>query len=303
MAKSIADLPASVHQRLLNKAKESSHPFNELLQYFAIERFIYRLSKSPHADQFILKGALMFSACCGPASRPTMDIDLLGKIDNQLDTITTVMKDACLIDVEPDGISFDAETVEAVRITEDAEYEGVRVGVRGSLGKARVSIQIDIGFGDVIVPNAISVSYPAILDFPAPELKGYTMESAIAEKFQAMVKLGVLNSRMKDFYDIWFLSHTFDFKGEILGEAIEKTFGKRNTPVNLKAALFDPSFGMDRDKNFQWRGFIRKTKLTGAPETFEEIVAAVKLLLEPLAASIAEGKAFNRIWTAPGPWR
>jgi predicted nucleotidyltransferase component of viral defense system len=303
MAKGITNIAASVHQRLYNKAKESSRPFNELLQYFAIERFIYRLSKSPHADQFILKGALMFSAWCGPASRPTMDIDLLGKIDNQLETITAVMKNACLTDVEPDGMSFNPDTVQAARITEDAEYEGVRVRVRGSLGKARVSIQIDIGFGDVIVPNADSVSYPAILDFPAPEIKGYTMESTIAEKFQAMVKLGVVNSRMKDFYDIWFLSRTFDFKGEILGEAIEKTFEKRNTPVNLETALFDPSFGMDKDKDVQWRGFIRKAKLIGAPETFREIVAAVKRFLEPLATSITERKTFNNIWTAPGPWR
>lgn len=113
-------------------------------------------------------------------------------------------------------------------------------------------------------------------------MKGYTMESTIAEKFQAMVKLGVLNSRMKDFYNIWFLSNTFDFKGVILGEAIEKTFEKRNTPVNLEAALFDPSFGTDRDKNVQWRGFIKKAKLIGAPDTFKEIVAAVKLFLEPL---------------------
>lgn len=303
MAKGITNIAASVHQLLLNKARESSRPFNELLQYFAVERFIYRLSKSPHADQFILKGALMFSVWCGPASRPTMDIDLLGRIDNQLGTIIAVMKEACLADVEPDGMFFNADTVDAFRITEDAEYEGVRVRVPGNLGKARVSIQIDIGFGDVVIPNADSVSYPVILDFPAPELKGYTMESTIAEKFQAMIKLGVLNSRMKDFYDIWFLSRTFDFKGDLLGEAIEKTFEKRNTSVNLEAALFGPSFGMDKDKDIQWRGFMRKAKLTGAPETFEETVAAVKRFLEPLAASIAERKAFNRNWTAPGPWR
>jgi hypothetical protein len=129
------------------------------------------------------------------------------------------------------------------------------------------------------------------------------MESTIAEKFQAMVKLGVLNSRMKDFYDIWFLSRTFDFKGELLGEAIEKTFEKRNTPVNLEAALFESSFGMARDKNVQWRGFIMKAKLIAAPEKFEEIVVAVKRFLEPLVTSIVERKAFNRIWTAPGPWR
>jgi predicted nucleotidyltransferase component of viral defense system len=303
MAKSFKNITASVHQRLLNKAKESSRPFNELLQYFAIERFIYRLSKSPYADRFILKGALMFSAWCGPASRPTMDIDVLGKIDNRLEVITAAIKDVCLMDVEADGIFFNAETVEAVRITEDAEYEGVRVRVHGNLGNARFTLQIDIGFGDVIVPSPSTVSYPAILDFPAPELKGYTMESTIAEKFQAMVKLGVLNSRMKDFYDIWILSHTFDFEGEVLAEAIEKTFENRNTPITLKAAIFDPSFGKDGDKNVQWQGFIRKTKLINAPESFEEVIAVVKLFLKPLAASFGERRAFNSIWTAPGPWR
>ena len=303
MAKNVKNIAASVHQRLLNKAKESSRPFNELLQYFAIERFIYRLSKSPYADRFILKGALMLSVWCGPASRPTMDIDLLGKIDNRLEVISAAIKDACLMDVEADGISFNAETVEAVRITEDAEYEGVRIRVHGSLGNARVSVQIDIGFGDVIIPNPRTVSYPAILDFPAPELKGYTMESTIAEKFQAMVKLGVLNSRMKDFYDIWVLSRTFDFKGKILAEAVEKTFEKRNTPVNMNTAIFDPSFGKDGNKNVQWQGFIRKTKLINAPKSFEQVIAVVTLFLEPLAASIVERRAFNSTWPAPGPWR
>ena len=139
MAKSIKNMAASVHQRLFNKAKESSRPFNELLQYFAIERFIYRLSKSPHADRFILKGALMFSAWCGPASRPTMDIDLLGKIENRLEVIIAAVKEACLVEVEADGMSFNAEKVEAGRITEAAEYKGVRVRVQGSLGNVRVN--------------------------------------------------------------------------------------------------------------------------------------------------------------------
>jgi predicted nucleotidyltransferase component of viral defense system len=303
MVRNVKNIAASVHQRLLNKAKESSRPFNELLQYFAIERFIYRLSRSPHADKFILKGALMLAAWYGTASRPTMDIDLLGKIDNSLEVITAAIKDACLVDVEADGLSFNDETVEAVRITEDAEYEGVRVRVHGSLGKTRVSIQVDIGFGDVIVPNPSTVSYPTILDFPAPTFKGYTMESTIAEKFQAMVKLGVLNSRMKDFYDIWVLSRTFDFKGKILAEAVVKTFENRNTLVTLDAALFDPSFGKDEDRNVQWKGFIRKTRLTNTPESFEEVMAAVKLFLKPLASSIIEQSAFNSSWNAPGPWR
>lgn len=148
MTGKIKNSAASVHQRLLNKAKEASRPFNELLQRFAIERFIYRLSKSPHADRFILKGALMLAAWSGPASRPTMDIDLLGRIDSSIEVIVAAMKDACRMDVEADGMSFNAETVTASRITEDAEYQGVRVRAQGSLGNARVSLQIDVGFGD-----------------------------------------------------------------------------------------------------------------------------------------------------------
>jgi hypothetical protein len=262
MARNIKDISASVHQRLLNKSKESSRTFNELLQHFAIERFIYRLSKSPYADKFILKGALMFSAWSGPGSRPTMDIDLLGRISNSLEVISATMKDVCGMDVETDGMSFNAETVATARIAEDAEYEGVRVRIQGGLGNARVSLQIDIGFGDVIVPAPGKVAYPALLDFPAPELNGYTMESTIAEKFQTMVKLGVLNSRMKDFYDIWMLAHTFDFMGETLAEAVEKTFENRNTPITTTPTVFDPSFVMDRDKKVQWRGFCLSPRIS-----------------------------------------
>ena len=303
MAENIKNIAASVHQRLLGKARESARPFNEFLQHFAIERFIYRLSRSPQADRFILKGALLFSAWSGPGSRPTMDIDLLGRIDNSLEVIVAAMKEACEMEVEADGMSFQAETVTAARITEDAEYEGVRVRIQGGLGKARVSLQVDIGFGDVIVPGPIMVAYPTLLDFPAPQLKGYTMESIIAEKFQAMVKLGILNSRMKDFYDVWLLSHLFDFKGEMLSEALEKTFKNRNTPIPIAPKVFDPSFVEDADKQVQWRGFIRKAKLADAPEVFEDVVAAVKVFLEPLVVSLAGRRMFHGTWNAPGPWR
>lgn len=302
MAGNIKNTAASVHQRLRNKAKESSRPFNELLQHFAIERFIYRLSKSPHADKFILKGALMFPVWSGPASRPTMDIDFLGRIDNRLETIVAVMKDACEMDVEPDGMAFHAETVRAARITEDADYEGVRVRLRGSLGNARLSLQIDIGFGDAVVPGPSRVAYPVLLDFPAPRLNGYTIESTIAEKFQTMVKLGVLNSRMKDFYDIWMLSHSFDFEGEVLAEAIKKTFENRNTPITMNPTVFDPSFGKDEGKRAQWRGFITKSRLASAPNAFEEVVAAIKVFLEPLVAALVDQVVFRRTWKTPGPW-
>ena len=303
MAKNIKNIAASVHQRLLNKAKDTTRPFNELLQHFAIERFIYRLSKSPHADRFLLKGALMFSAWTGLESRPTMDIDLLGKIDNSLEVIVAAMQDACEMEVKSDGMAFHSETVTAARITEGAEYDGVRCRVRSSLGKVRISLQVDIGFGDVVVPGPCKFAYPALLDFPPPELNGYTKESTIAEKFQAMVKLGVLNSRMKDFYDIWFLSCMFDFRGETLAEAIEKTFENRNTPITVNPTVFDLSFTKDEDKKVQWLGFIKKAKIIDAPGSFEDVAAAVKVFLEPIVASIVERQTFHGIWTAPGPWR
>ena len=189
MAGKTKNIAASVHQRLLNKARESSRPFNELLQHFAIERFIYWLSKSPHADRFILKGALMFSAWTGSMSRPTMDIDLLGNIENSIDLIVAVIKDVCETEVEKDGIVFHKDTVTATRITEDADYKGVRVLFHGHLSSIRLFLQIDIGFGDVIIPKPGRVKYPVLLDFLPPELDGYTMENTIAEKFQVMFKL------------------------------------------------------------------------------------------------------------------
>lgn len=296
------DIPASVHQRLLTKARESSRPFNELLQHFAIERFMYRLSKSPYADRFILKGALMLSAWSGSMSRPTMDIDLLGRIENDPATIAAVIKEACKMVVVEDGMTFDPETVTAVRIMEDAGYQGVRVRIRGLLGNARVAVQADIGFGDVIVPGPLKVTYPVLLDFPPPELSGYSMESTIAEKFHAMVKRGILNSRMKDFHDIWMLSRSFDFQGAILAKAIETTFANRDTPVPADPAVFDDSFPKDKDKNVQWRGFIRKSRLSGAPDSFADIVAGVKMFLEPLAIALAGQRMFRSLWKAPGPW-
>ncbi len=302
MAREVTNIAASVHQRLLNKARESGRPFNELLQHFAIERFLYRLSKSRHADRFILKGALMLSVWSGAASRPTKDIDVLGSIDNSLEAVTAAMKDVCETDVEADGMAFDGDSVTATRITEDAEYQGVRVRLKAALGNARVSIQVDVGIGDVVFPPPQDVEYPTLLDFPPARLKGYAMESTIAEKFHAMVILGVLNSRMKDFYDIWMLSRTYDFGGEILAEAIEKTFEVRRTPLTVEPAVFKPSFANDVDKQVQWAAFVGKTMLNDAAKSFSEVAAAVTLFLKPPALALAEGRPFSATWRAPGPW-
>ena len=303
MKRRTKNIAASVHQRLLNKAKDSGRPFNEVLQYFAIERFIYRLSKSPSAERFILKGALMFTAWEAPVSRPTKDIDLLGRIDNSIDVITAAMKEACMQKVEPDGMAFDAESVTATTITEDADYEGVRVRIQGNLGNARISLQIDIGFGDVVVPGISKIVYPTILDFPPPELNGYTMESTIAEKFQAMVKLGILNSRMKDFYDLWLLSRQFDFDGRVLATAIRKTFENRRTDIPIQPTVLQDSLAKDPIKETQWRAFIRKARLDNAPVSFAEAVYAITAFLEPVIAALVAEEDFHKTWEAPGPWR
>lgn len=298
----IKNTAASVHRRLLNKARDTNRPFNELLQYFAMERFLYRLSESPHADKFVLKGALMFKAWEAPLSRPTMDIDLLGQTDNSVDAILAVTKDMCLQDVEPDGLVFDATSLRGERITEDADYEGVRVQFQASLGTARLHMQLDVGFGDIVVPSAVVTEYPTILDLPAPRLSGYSREAAVAEKFEAMVKLGVLNSRLKDFFDIWLLSRQFDFDGPVLATAITETFSNRGTEIPQQPVAFTGAFVEDPSKVTQWRGFIDKSDLQNVPEGLGDVVAAVATFLGPIADALAAGRSFEGVWKAPGPW-
>ncbi len=296
------NIAASVHQRLLNKARETGRPFTELLQYFAMERFLYRLSKSLHTEKFVLKGALMLTVWRAPLSRPTMDIDVLGQTDNSVDSIVTIVKDICRQDVDADGLIFDTTSAEGERITEDADYEGVRVRFRGKLGTARFVIQFDVGFGDIIIPSPLSMDYPTILEFPAPHLRGYTKESTMAEKFEAMVKLDILNSRMKDFFDIWLLSRQFDFDGETLAKAIKKTFSTRKTEIPSEPTPLTDTFASDATKVKQWQGFLRKSRLTDVPEDFGKIIKDIATFLGPIAESLAAGHAFKGIWKTPGPW-
>ena len=193
--KSPRNIPASVRQRILNRAKSDRRPFNELLQYYAMERFLYRLSQSAHADRFILKGALMLRVWHSPELRPTMDIDMLGRTSNKEADIIAQIRDILSMDVEADGLAFDADSIQAERITEDADYEGIRIRFRGTLDSARINMQVDIGFGDVVYPEPEESELPTMLDSPAPRLLCYSRESSIAEKFEAMVKLDALNSR------------------------------------------------------------------------------------------------------------
>jgi Nucleotidyl transferase AbiEii toxin, Type IV TA system len=221
------DLGASVRQRLLNQSRAQGRPFQELLQYFAMERFLYRLSKSASSERFILKGALLLTAWRAPQSRPTMDIDLAGRTNNELDHIAELVGTVCEVVAEPDGVEFNRASIEVGRIKEDADYEGVRVRFHATLAKARIPMQIDIGFGDVIVPGPTEVEFPTLLDFPAPILRAYPKETVIAEKLEALTKLGLLNSRMKDYNDLALLSRMYSFEGQNLIAAIAATFAQR----------------------------------------------------------------------------
>lgn len=298
-----ANLPASVRQRLLNQARQSDRPFNELLQYFAMERFLYRISVSPYQQHFILKGALMLVVWRAAASRPTLDIDLLGQFTNNPERIAQAMREICQQQVEPDGLVFNPESVQATKIREAAEYQGVRVRFLGWLGKARVNMQIDVGFGDPAKSDAQLVDYPVLLEFPAPRMLGYNREMSIAEKLEALVRLDQLNSRMKDFYDIWWLSRQFDFAGPRLSRAIQKVFAVRGTtmPTGTPTGLTD-KFASDPAKQQQWAAFLRHSLLP-VDLALPEVIAGLRDFLLPILQALAHATEFTADWTAAIGWQ
>lgn len=296
------NLAASVRQRLLNIARQGKRPFNEVLQHYAMERFLFRLGASRHAGKFVLKGALLFTAWGAPVSRPTMDIDLLGKTTNAVDSMTGIIREICALDVAPDGLEFDTASITGERITEDADYEGLRIRFKGYLSTARISMQLDIGFGDIIVPGAQRLTYPTILNMAPPDIRCYSREAVIAEKFQAMTKLGIINSRMKDFYDIWLLSHLYEFDGRVLSEAIGATFSRRGTRVDPGCAALTDAFARDPTKQTQWQAFVKKSQLEDAPPDLGEVVGRLALFLTPVAKALVTGKLLERTWKSPGSW-
>jgi len=295
-------MAASVRQRLLDIARANGRPFNEVLQYFAMERFLYRLGESPIGGKFILKGALMLVAWKTPLSRATKDIDLLGRMKNNVEDIANAIRTACSQEVTPDGLFFDGKSVAAQRIAEDADYHGVRIRFRGALGTARITMQVDVGFGDPVVPGPADVDYPTLLDLPAPRLLGYSRESAVAEKFETMIKLGILNSRMRDFFDIWLLSRQFEFEGQTLSSAIRKTFAQRGTDILAKPVALTEGFSEDPGKLSQWRAFTRKNLLHAAPKDLREIVPHLSRFLGPVAAALSSDHPFRKTWVPSGSW-
>lgn len=297
------DMAASVRARLMNVAKANNEAFDLVLVRFALERLLYRLSQSNDRDRFVVKGALMFQVWSNLTHRPTRDLDLLGSGEPSIDDFITCFQDLCEQDVPDDGLVFLADSVSATRMMEDEEYEGIRMKFKARLGSARIPIQVDIGFGDTITPVPESIFFPTILDFPAAELGAYPRETVIAEKFQAMVMLGIGNSRMKDFFDLYTLCNQFEFDGDIVRQALQATFERRKTDIPTTPPLaLTPEFSEDTQKSMQWKAFVRKGNLDGQSMTLAGVAERLTDFLMPPARAASEGLLFAQQWSPSNGW-
>lgn len=273
-----ANRAASVRARLLNRARADRTDFNLILTRYSLERLLYRLSSSPWADQFLLKGALLFDLWFDQPHRPTRDIDLLGFGPSELDDLIEVFQQVCA-QPSDDGMVFDQGSVQAARIRKEANYEGVRVTLLGTLDGARCSVQIDVGYGDAVTPAAELVQFPALLeDVAPPSLRAYPVYTVIAEKYEAIVSLGMANTRLKDYFDLWFLATYAEIDEAILRQAVQATFARRGTEVPQAAPLgLSDAFAASPIKQQQWRAFLSKSKLM-APDLVEVIAELRRLL-------------------------
>jgi len=295
------NLPASVQARLKNLARDSHRPYDELLRYFAIERFLYRMSRSDHADRFVLKGALVIYAWDLSGGRPTRDIDLRCFMDGGLASLLDAVRVICVQPVVEDGIVFDPQTVRGEVVQEQVQYPGAQVLFEAFLGRSRVPMRLDVSFSDVIVPEATTVGYPALLDMPAPKLRAYPLQVIVAEKLHAAVILGEINSRMKDFYDLWLLSRTQQFDGNALAKALTATFERRATPLPRTplAALGEEWLDAKRDL---WAAFVRRLPLSHhAPEDLDEVLRVVVQFVEPALQAAAARERLDKHWPGGGP--
>ena len=300
--KNVSNLAASVQARLQNHARATKRPFQELLQYYAMERFLYRLSKTPHRARFILKGALMLHVWDAPLARATKDLDFLGRLDNSLENLERVIREVCAADVEPDGMVFDPATVKTERIKEDADYEGVRVRFVGLLGKARVAMQIDVGFGDVVTPGAQDITYPALLDFPAPDALGLPARDGGRRE----VPGDGLPAHAEQ-------PHEGLLRRVAPREAVR--LRRRGAREGHRRHVREPR---DRDRRRADRvhaGVHRAGVDAGAvdgvpkegpehrcPAKLSEVVTFLAEFLLPIARACANGERFNRRWSPGGPW-
>lgn len=299
--KSGRNIAASIRAQLLGKARAERLDFNLLLTRYALERVLYRLSISEQHEQFLLKGALLFDIWFDLPHRPTHDADLLGFGSTDMPYLESLFREISQI-AGDDGIVFQADSVKAAEIRKEANYAGVRVTMISLLDGARCPVQIDIGFGDAVTPAPENVQYPVILDgMPQPQLRAYPRYTVVAEKLEAMVKLGILNSRMKDYFDLWVLARYSDFDGTVLARAIRATFERRGTdiPTGLPLGLTD-EFAQHEQKKMQWAGLLRKNALE--PMALAAVIETLRQFLLPVLTALAAGNGFDQQWRAGAGW-
>lgn len=296
-------LPMSVQTRLVRHARAAGLDPNLVLTRYGVERFLYRLSRSPHADRFVLKGALLMLVWLGESIRPTRDADLLGFGDMSEQSLAAIFAEVCGVRVEPDGVEFLPSSVRVAPIREDDLYGGMRATLQGRLGTARLYVQVDVGVGDAVYPEPEWLDYPSLLDLPRPKLKAYRPETTIAEKLHAMVVLGEVNSRLRDFFDILALARHHRFDGDVLAQAVRATFERRRTPVpaSLPVALTS-RFAAIPGKQAQWEAFLRKNGLSSVPGQLAEATAQIAAFMEPVIAAARDGRPLDVVWPPGGPW-
>lgn len=296
MKREVTNIAASVRQRLLNEAKRRGESFDYIASLYARERFLARLAVSPHRDRLILKGATVFALWLDD-HRPTRDLDFLGRGNFEPEAATVMIREIVGIAMEKDGLELDVASVTATLIREPDEYQGVRIHLIATLDTARIRLQIDIGIGDVVTPPARTATLPSILpDFAGPKVKVYPPETIVSEKLHAMVKLGIANSRMKDFFDIYVLARGHDFEERLLAKAVTRTFERRKTAIAEEPFALTPEFYADRAKQTQWRAFLTKSGVI-APDVFSEVGDLLRNFLSPVLSSARKGAARERRWT------
>lgn len=298
-----ANLHASVLALLRNLARAKNSDYQLILRRYAIERLLHRLSISPHRDRFALKGAMLFTAWLEDPFRPTQDLDLLGYGDPAISSIEATFRVICQVATDDDGLMFDTEGLRVEPIREDQQYGGARMKTVAFLGKTRIPVQVDIGFGDAVTPGAQELEFPSLLAPEGPRLMAYPKETVVAEKLQAIVSLGRANSRMKDFYDLLALSRLFDFDGGTLVSAIRATFDRRGAaiPTATPEGLSD-RFAEDYEKQRQWTAFVRREPLLiAAPDLKETINEVGSFALPPMKVAAMRAE-FSLRWGDGGAW-
>jgi predicted nucleotidyltransferase component of viral defense system len=296
----ITNMAASVKARLGSKARELGKPVEYMYLHYGIERFLYRLSQSSYADNLILKGGLAFLTFDASFPRPTRDIDFLGFGDRDIATFENIVREICEVPVDrDDGLTFDLDSIQAETIQEQNAYEGIRARFAVYLERSRIRIQIDVGFGDAVYPAPEIQSYPVLLeDQPVPRIRTYPPETILAEKIHTIIRFDTLNSRLKDFYDIWYLSETRDIDGNTICEAIEMTFSRRETPV--PAAFRDTFFEEFASLNAsRWPAFQRKLQID---EELPVMLDRVQAFAASLLAAVALQQPFDSQWVAGSGW-